>query len=457
MADIKENRIFCAEQIVVPDELPEILKNYSKAVIKNNPENIISFSRKYFENLKAQRNNNKKESQSTLAMPHENKKEEDLIHFKKENSNLYKEFDEYDDEFKPWIGQLRASSPNICITKEMSKPPKENINRLKYVFGYRSFDAKMNIKYTKDENKIVYTSAALGILLDKKTNKQKYFINHERDIVSLCIHPNKSTIATGELDPKGKPISINLYIWNINNLPEKTNVLYENKIISPEEVTNLKGILLRSICILQFSPDGNKLVGCGQDEYNSIALWDTSDLNKIILINIIKVDYSRILDITWVNNEEFVAVGSKFIKYFKIKDRNITSSKGIFGKLKLEPLCSICSAFNRIFTGTIKGNIIQWNEGKIRDINNICKNGPIYCLYYNEKEKLMFSGGADGVIIAYDNEKLNEKYRLEINKITNSPTDCGIRSMDMNSKGEMVVGTKGGEIVEINLKEKKLI
>ena len=66
MADIKEMRIFCAEQIEVPDALPEILKNYSKAVIRNNPENIISFSRKYFEDLKAERDKNKKESEATL-------------------------------------------------------------------------------------------------------------------------------------------------------------------------------------------------------------------------------------------------------------------------------------------------------------------------------------------------------------------------------------------------------
>ena len=66
MADIKEMRIFCAEQIEVPDALPEILKNYSKAVIRENPENIIAFSRKYFENLKAERDKNKKESEATL-------------------------------------------------------------------------------------------------------------------------------------------------------------------------------------------------------------------------------------------------------------------------------------------------------------------------------------------------------------------------------------------------------
>ena len=44
-------RIFAAEQISVPEELPGILKNYAKEVIKNNPGDIISFSASYFERL----------------------------------------------------------------------------------------------------------------------------------------------------------------------------------------------------------------------------------------------------------------------------------------------------------------------------------------------------------------------------------------------------------------------
>ena len=48
MADVREMRIFSAEQIVVPDELPEILKDFSKEVIRNNPPDIIKFSREYF-------------------------------------------------------------------------------------------------------------------------------------------------------------------------------------------------------------------------------------------------------------------------------------------------------------------------------------------------------------------------------------------------------------------------
>lgn len=46
MSDVREQRIYCAEQIYVPENLPVILKHYSKAVIKNQPENIAEFSMK---------------------------------------------------------------------------------------------------------------------------------------------------------------------------------------------------------------------------------------------------------------------------------------------------------------------------------------------------------------------------------------------------------------------------
>jgi len=66
MADIKAMRIFCAEQIEVPTELPDILKNYSKSVIRANPEDIIDFSRKYFEDLLEERKKGLPDSEQKL-------------------------------------------------------------------------------------------------------------------------------------------------------------------------------------------------------------------------------------------------------------------------------------------------------------------------------------------------------------------------------------------------------
>lgn len=51
MADVGEMRIFNAEQIDVHPDLPGILKAYSKEVIRQGPDNVITFSRKYFEEI----------------------------------------------------------------------------------------------------------------------------------------------------------------------------------------------------------------------------------------------------------------------------------------------------------------------------------------------------------------------------------------------------------------------
>ena len=56
MADVREMRIFEADQIVVHSDLPSILKDYSKEVIRTaGNQSLVKFSKEYFEGiLKAQ-------------------------------------------------------------------------------------------------------------------------------------------------------------------------------------------------------------------------------------------------------------------------------------------------------------------------------------------------------------------------------------------------------------------
>ena len=54
MSDVREMRIFSAEQIEVPQDLPTILKEFSKAVIRNGTsEDLVKFCREYFEDKAA--------------------------------------------------------------------------------------------------------------------------------------------------------------------------------------------------------------------------------------------------------------------------------------------------------------------------------------------------------------------------------------------------------------------
>ncbi|CAG9459970.1 unnamed protein product [Pedinophyceae sp. YPF-701] len=43
--------IYCAEQIVIPPDLAEVLKSYTKEVIRRQPEDVVEFSAIYFSNL----------------------------------------------------------------------------------------------------------------------------------------------------------------------------------------------------------------------------------------------------------------------------------------------------------------------------------------------------------------------------------------------------------------------
>lgn len=46
---MEPNRIFSAEQISVPPDLPGILKEWTKEVIRKNPEDLLLFSAEYFQ------------------------------------------------------------------------------------------------------------------------------------------------------------------------------------------------------------------------------------------------------------------------------------------------------------------------------------------------------------------------------------------------------------------------
>jgi microtubule-associated protein-like 6 len=45
---------------------------------------------------------------------------------------------------------------------------------LDYVYGYRCEDSRQNVFINKEGN-AVYMTAALGVILDPRTNTQKYF------------------------------------------------------------------------------------------------------------------------------------------------------------------------------------------------------------------------------------------------------------------------------------------
>ncbi len=67
---------------------------------------------------------------------------------------------------------------------------------INYVYGYRSYDTRSNLKYNIN-NDVVYHTAGCGIVLNKLKNTQKVNTTHNDDITCLDIHVKKNIVATG--------------------------------------------------------------------------------------------------------------------------------------------------------------------------------------------------------------------------------------------------------------------
>ena len=65
---------------------------------------------------------------------------------------------------------------------KINAEPPEQSAEIEYVYGFRSSDARMNLRYNTSGNP-VFMSAALGIILDKTANTQKIFGGIQTEMV----------------------------------------------------------------------------------------------------------------------------------------------------------------------------------------------------------------------------------------------------------------------------------
>lgn len=149
-----------------------------------------------------------------------------------------------------WRNQVRNGAPSTW------KPGKGDINppgtwlELEYIYGFRSFDSRNNVKYLSN-GEIVYFTAAVGVILDAQRNQQRFFCEHTDDIT--CIDAYDKMIATGQV---GQYPTI--YLWDGSDCSR----------------ASFKGVLRSGVNNLSFSNDGKKLAAVGMDADHTIVVYD---------------------------------------------------------------------------------------------------------------------------------------------------------------------------------------
>ena len=107
----------------------------------------------------------------------------------------------------------------------------------------------------------------------------------------------------------------------------KLVAIYIWKSSTMEVLSRIEGFHRRALRHLKFSPNGKNLLSIGEDDQNSVAIYDWA--NKVIVASSkvspgkmydpkSKVDQAKIFEANWKNDIEFAASGPDFVKIFTL-------------------------------------------------------------------------------------------------------------------------------------------
>ena len=336
----------------------------------------------------------------------------------------------------PFKGQMQAPTNML---KPVSKEPDEFYN-IEYAYGYRCEDVRQNA-FLSDTKKVVYMTAALGVVLDPNKNTQKFFggstisaknpqnsnLEHNDDIISLAISTDRKYCATGQIAEKGLPPSI--FIWDTKECKMKNS---KSSTILP------KGS--RGVTAVSFSTDGNYIACSDLHDKHRVYVYGVNDLSKPLLNQ--EGGPDRINGISWnrkTGQNTFMTAGIKHIKYWLPFEKGKNSQIGIYGSTQKTNFGCVTSDQNGSFySGGANGMIYKWNGNKAIKAYPSHK-GPIHAI--NCCDNSLFSGASDMIIKIFNIKDMKLMKSIQV--------DATPRSVDCYC-GILLAGLQNGSIYTMN-------
>uniref|UniRef100_A0A8C9CAS3 EMAP like 6 n=1 Tax=Phocoena sinus TaxID=42100 RepID=A0A8C9CAS3_PHOSS len=334
----------------------------------------------------------------------------------------------------PQLKQQSKEKNHAVSFLKREKAPEDSL-KLQFIHGYRGYDCRNNLFYTQ-AGEVVYHIAAVAVVYNRQQHTQRLYLGHDDDILSLTIHPVKDYVATGQV---GRDAAI--HVWDTQTL---------------KCLSLLKGQHQRGVCALDFSADGKCLVSVGLDDFHSIVFWDWKKGEKIATTRGHK-DKIFVVKCNPHHVDRLVTVGIKHIKFWQQAGGGFTSKRGIFGSVgKLETM--MCVSYGRmedlVFSGAATGDIFIWKE--ILLLKTVkAHDGPVFAMYALDKG--FVTGGKDGIVELWDDmfERCLKTYAIKRAALSTSSKGLllednpSIRAITLGH-GHILVGTKNGEILEID-------
>ncbi|CAL8272598.1 unnamed protein product [Merluccius merluccius] len=336
--------------------------------------------------------------------------------------------------YKEDLPQLKEQCKEKHRAMAMKKREKAPGNgaKLHFIHGYRGYDCRSNLFYTQT-GEIVYHVAAVGVVYNRQQNTQRFYMGHDDDILCLAIHPLKDYVATGQV---GRDSSV--HIWDTEQL---------------KPMSVLRGFHQLGVCALDFSADGKRLASVGLDDNHTIVLWDWRKGEKLSAIRGSK-DKIFVVKMNPYMPDKLITAGVKHMKFWHKAGGGLIGRKGNMGKTE-SMMCAVYGwTEEMVFSGTCTGDICIWRDMFLMKTVK-AHDGPVFSMHALEKG--FVTGGKDGIVALWDDtfERCLKTYAIKRSVL--APGSKGLLLEDNPSiraislgHGHILVGTKNGEILEVD-------
>ncbi|XP_073725774.1 echinoderm microtubule-associated protein-like 1 isoform X3 [Misgurnus anguillicaudatus] len=321
------------------------------------------------------------------------------------------------------------------LEAKIDLPPKKL--KLDWVYGYRGRDCRSNL-YLLPTGETVYFIASVVVLYNVDEQLQRHYTAHTDDIKCLAVHPDKITIATGQVagtSADGKQLAPHVRVWDSVSL----NTLH---VLGT-------GFFDRALVCLSFSKSNGGSWLCVVDDSNDhiLSVWDWQKEERFAEV---KCSNESVFaaDFHPTDANIVVTCGKSHLYFWSLEKSSLVKKQGLFEKQE-KPKFVLCVTFSEngdAITGDSSGNILVWAKGCNRISLAIqgAHEGSVFALCMLRNGTLV-SGGKDRKLISWD-ENYQKTQTVEVPELYGP-----IRTV-AEGKGETVlIGTTKNYILQGSL------
>ncbi|KAI1895666.1 hypothetical protein AGOR_G00108570 [Albula goreensis] len=229
--------------------------------------------------------------------------------------------------------------------------------KLDWVYGYRGRDCRSNL-YLLPTGETVYFIASVVVLYNVDEQLQRHYTGHSDDVKCLAVHPDKITMATGQVagtSSDGRQLPPHVRVWDSVSL----NTLH---VLGT-------GFFDRALACLAFSKSNGGSTLCAVDDSNDhvLSVWDWQREERLAEV---KCSNEAVFaaDFHPTDTNIIVTCGKSHLYFWTLEGGSLVKKQGLFEKQE-KPKFVLCVTFSEngdTITGDSSGNILVWGKGTNR-------------------------------------------------------------------------------------------